>query len=299
METWADRVRVVTFGDGRQVGDDRICAVVAEAGINHDGQLDIALDLCRAAKAAGATYVKFQKKTPRLCVPKHQWDVPKEAPWGEILPYITYKERMELGQDDYHSIAFLCKELSISWTASVWDEPSLDFLLGYDPPFIKVPSACLTDLDLLRAIRRSGRPAVLSTGMSTLSQVKAAAALLGPDRLVLLHCRSTYPCQAKEMNLSAIQTLRGLFPVAPIGLSNHYPGLWLALCAVALGANMVEAHLTLDRSSIGTDHAASWEPGGLRKFVQQVRRWEEAKGDGQIGPVESERAVLHKLRRVP
>ena len=299
METGSDRMRVVTLRDGRQIGDDRICTVVAEAGINHDGEVDIALDLCRAAQAVGTDYVKFQKKTPRLCVPKSQWDVPKLAPWGETLPYIAYKERMELSGDDYGSIAFLCRELGIGWTASVWDLPSLEFLLTYEPPFIKVPSACLTDMDLLRAIRRSGRPAVLSTGMSTLSQVKAATAILGPDRLILLHCRSTYPCPAKEMNLLAIRTLMDLFPVAPVGLSNHYPGLWMALCAVAMGASMVEAHLTLDRARPGTDHAASWEPQGLGKFVQQVRRWEEARGDGQIGPVESERAVLHKLRRFP
>ena len=292
-------MRVVTLADGRQIGEDRVCAVVAEAGINHDGRLDVALDLCRAAQAAGATYVKFQKKMPRLCVPRDQWEIPKLAPWGETLPYIDYKERMELSQNDYDRIASLCRELGISWTASVWDEPSLKFLLTYEPPFIKVPSACLTDMDLLRAIRRSGRPTVLSTGMSTLSQVKAAAAILGPDRLILLHCRSTYPCTAKEMNLLAIRTLMDLFPVAPVGLSNHFPGLWMALCAVAMGASMVEVHLTLDRARQGTDHAASWEPQGLRKFVQQVRRWEEAKGDGQIGPVESERAVLHKLRRLP
>lgn len=284
---------------GRQVGGAAPCYVVAEAGINHDGSIDRALLLCRAAKAAGADCVKFQKRRPRLSVPEAEWTRPKQTPWGETMPYIEYKERIELGRDAYDAIAAECRALGLPWTASVWDLPSLAFLLAYDPPFLKIPSACLTDISLLEACRRTGRPVVASVGMSTMAQIQRAVAALGPDRLILLWCRSTYPCPPEDLNLLAIPALRERFNL-PIGYSGHEVGLWTSLCAVVLGAVMLERHLTLNRAAVGTDHAASVEPHGLGNLVKHVRRWEQARGDGTVGEIlPSERPVMARLRRVP
>lgn len=280
------------------VGDGYPCAIVAELGINHDGDLDKCLKMIRSAKLANATLVKLQKKTPRLCIPEACWQEPKETPWGEVLPYITYKERMEFGRAEFDAIDRECRQLGLPWFASAWDVPSLDFLLAYNPPAIKVPSACLTDIPLLEAICRSGVPTILSVGMSTQSQIDRAVGALRRDRLVILWCRSSYPAAPQDLNLTAIRTLRERFQRYPIGWSGHETGLWSSLCAVVLGASMIERHFTLDRATKGTDHAASVEPKGLARLVQAIRRWEEARGTGELdGPIPSELPVLAKLRK--
>ena len=291
-------MRIVPIGDA-VIGDDQPCRVVAELGQNHDGSLAKCLELIWAAKDAGAWAIKLQKRTIPDAIPLHQRAVMKETPWGETMSYADYRARLEFGSAEYDAIARECAKIGLAWSASVWDEGALDFLLAYDPPFLKIPSACVTDIALLEACRRTGRPIIASTGMSTIAEIDRAATALGPDRLVLLHCKSAYPTPADELNLSAISTLRERFHNMPIGFSNHYPGVWMALCAVVLGASMVEAHLTLDRAAAGTDHAVSWEPKGLATFIRQVGRWQEARGTGELGVAPSERAVLHKLRRLP
>lgn len=271
--------------------------LVAEIGANHNGDLGTAFGMVQSARAAGADVVKFQKRTVDLCVPESQRAAERETPWGRMT-YLDYRRRLEFGPSEYDEINRLCRQRGVDWTASVWDEPSLAFLLRYDPPWIKIPSACLTDIPLLEACRRSGKPVVASTGMSTPAQIKRAVEALGPTRLVLLHCTSTYPCPTEELNLRAITTLRERFLV-PVGYSGHHPGIWDGLCAAVVGACVVEKHVTLDRTAFGTDQAASLEPAGFARMARYIRNWEVARGDGVKTVYESELSVLAKLRRVP
>lgn len=291
---------------GREVGDGHPCWVIAEAGINHNGDLATALRLVDAAKAAGADIVKFQTRTPEVCVPRDQWDIQRETPWG-VLPYIEYKRRIELPLDAYDAIDRHCRAIGFPWFTSVWDEPALARMYPrYDLPALKIPSACVTDTDMLLAARDTGLRIVMSTGMSTLEEIDRAVAALCPQSfggveagsLLLMHCRSTYPAAYPDLNLASIGTLRERYAV-PVGFSDHCAGLWMSLCAVALGAVAIERHLTLDRSSWGADQAASVEPRGLEQLVRQIRHFEAARGDGRIGPTESEAPVRARLRRIP
>lgn len=281
----------------RRVGSSDPCLIVAELGANHNGDVSTALRMVQVAQNAGADVVKFQKRTVELCVPPEQRTQERDTPWGR-MNYLDYRRKLEFGTSEYDLIERTAKDSGIAWTASVWDEPSLEFLLRYDPPWIKIPSACLTDIALLEACRRSGKPVVASTGMSTEAQIKRAVEALGPDRLVLLHCTSTYPAPTEELNLSVIERLRERFKV-PIGYSGHHPGIWDGLCAAVLGACVVEKHFTLDRTAFGTDQAASLEPAGFARMVRYVRNWEEARGDGVKKVYVSELPILAKLRRVP
>ena len=279
----------------RQVGPGEPCLIVAELGQNHSGDLATALQMMRAAHEAGADVVKFQKRTVELCIPPAQQTQERDTPWGRMT-YLRYRERLEFGTSEYDAIAQEAQTLRIAWTASVWDEPSLDFLLRYDPPWIKIPSACLTDIALLEACRRSGVPVVASTGMSTPAQILRAVQALGPDRMVLLHCTSTYPCATEELNLRAIETLRTRYRV-PVGYSGHHPGVWDGLCAAVLGASVVEKHFCLDRSSWGSDQSSSLEPAGFSRLVRYIRNWEAAQGNGIKQVYDSELPVLKRLRR--
>ncbi len=287
--------RKVQIG-GRTVGDGHPVYVVAEIGINHNGDLGIAKRLIDAACLAGCDAVKFQKRTPELCVPPEQRDIPRETPWG-IMSYLEYRYRIEFGQPEYDEIDRYCRERGITWFASVWDEPSVDFLERYDPVCYKIPSAALTDHNLLRYLRRTNRPLILSTGMSTLEQIHEAVDILGEDNLLITHCTSTYPCPPHELNLRMIETLRREFN-CPIGYSGHEVGLQTTYAAVVLGACLVERHITLDRAMWGSDQAASVEPWGFMRLVRDIRVIEAALGDGVKRIYESEMPVMNKLRRV-
>jgi N-acetylneuraminate synthase len=278
------------------LGDGHPAYVVAEAGINHNGDLDLAKKLILAAKNAGVDAVKFQKRTPELCVPPEQRNQMRETPWGYIT-YLEYRYKTEFGEAEYKEIDRYCKEVGITWFASVWDEPSVDFLEQYNPVCYKVPSASLTDSKLLLHLRKTGRPLIVSTGMSTMDQIKKAVALIGEENLVLTHATSTYPCDPSELNLRMIQTLRETFS-CPIGYSGHEVGLVTSAVAVGLGACMVERHITLDRAMWGSDQSASVEPGGFEKLVKYVRVTEQAVGDGVKRVYDSEMSSLKKLRRV-
>lgn len=280
----------------RQIGDGHPTFIVAEVGINHNGEVELAKRLIDAAVHARVDAVKFQKRTPALCVPAEQRDVMRETPWGYIR-YMEYRERVEFGEAEYREINRYCGEVGTPWFASVWDEPSVDFLEAYDPPCYKIPSASLTDHDLLRRVRATGRPVILSTGMSTMEQIQEAVAVLGHEDLLITHSTSTYPCDPSELNLRMIQTLRQAFP-CPIGYSGHEVGLVPTVIAVALGACLVERHITLDRAMWGSDQAASVEPGGFERLVKYVRVSEQALGDGVKRIYESELDSIRRLRRV-
>ncbi len=278
------------------VGDGHPAYVIAEAGINHNGDIDLARQLIQAAKHAGVDAVKFQKRTPELCVPPEQRGQMRETPWGYIT-YLDYRYKTEFGEAEYAEINRYCKEIGITWFASVWDEPSVDFLEKFNPVCYKIPSASLTDSSLLLHLRKTGRPLILSTGMSTMEQIKAAVKLIGEENLIITHATSTYPCDPHELNLAMIPTLRSEF-ACPIGYSGHEVGLVTSAVAVGLGACMVERHITLDRSMWGSDQSASVEPGGFEKLVKYIRVTEQAVGDGVKKVYDSELSSLKKLRRV-
>ena len=287
--------REITLGD-RMVGDGHPVYVVAEIGINHNGDLEHAKRLIDAAMLAGVDAVKFQKRTPELCVPPEQRDKMRETPWGYIS-YMDYRYKVEFGEAEYEAIDQYCGERNLQWFVSVWDEPSIDFMEPYDPVCYKVPSASLTDHELLRKVKATGRPMLISTGMSTMEQIDAAVEVIGMENLLINHATSTYPCEPEELNLHAINTLRDKFPV-PIGYSGHEVGLIPSVVAVGLGACSIERHITLDRANWGSDQAASVEPGGIQRLVKYIRVTEQALGDGVKRVYESELASLEKLRRV-
>ena len=256
--------REVRIGD-RRVGDRHPTFIIAEIGINHNGSLETATRLIDAAAHAGCDAVKFQKRTPELCVPDDQRDLMRETPWGRIT-YLEYRHRVEFGAAEYEAIDRYCRNKKIQWFASCWDIPSVDFIQQFDPPCFKIASATLTDHELLRRVRTT-KASILSTGMSTTEQIDEAVSLLGTHNLIITHCTSTYPCQPSELNLRAIETLRRRYH-CPIGYSGHEVGLPTTVAAVALGACVVERHITLDRAMWGSDHAASIEPKGFERLVQ-------------------------------
>lgn len=283
----------VDIGD-RPVGSGEPCFVVGEIGINHNGDLSIAKQLIDVAVAAGCDAVKFQKRTPELCVPDEQKQLSRETPWG-VMTYLEYRHRVEFGPAEYDEIDRYVRERGIRWTASPWDLRSVDFLAEYELPFVKVSSAHLTNDTLLHAVRKLGVPVVLSTGMSTMDEIRHAVSVLGQEDLVVLHCTSTYPAAPEEINLRAMDALREEFS-CPVGYSGHEVGLQVTLAAVALGAVMVERHITLDRAMWGSDHAASVEPWGLMRLVRDIRVIEAAMGDGEKRVYESELPLREKLR---
>ena len=287
--------REVRIGN-RWVGDGHPTYIVAEIGINHSGDLETARRLIDAAVHAGVDAVKLQKRTPELCVPPDQQTQMRDTPWGYIT-YLEYRHHVEFGREAYAAIDVHCREKEVDWFVSVWDEPSVDFMETFDPPCYKIPSAALTDESLLRRLRQTGRPLILSTGMSTMEQIERAVAMLDRSRLLLTHATSSYPCEPDELNLRAIETLRRKFEV-PVGYSGHEVGLIPSAVAVALGACLVERHITLDRALWGSDQAASVEPGGFERLVKYIRVTELALGDGVKRVYDSEVASLRKLRRV-
>ncbi len=279
----------------RLLGDGHPTYIVAEIGVNHNGDLDLAKKLIQSAAHAGVDAVKFQKRTPELCVPPDQRSVMRETPWGYIT-YLEYRHKVEFSLEQYQEIDRYCHKLGITWFSSVWDEPSVDFLEHFNLVAYKIPSASLTDHNLLRHLKKTGRPLILSTGMSTMDQIQAAVDVIGTDNMMITHATSTYPCDPEELNLKVIPVLRQRFPF-PIGYSGHEVGLIPSVVAVALGACLVERHITLDRAMWGSDQAASVEPGGFERLVKYIRVSEDSLGDGMKRVYDSELPSLKKLRR--
>jgi N-acetylneuraminate synthase len=287
----------VTIGS-RVIGGGRPAYVIAEIGLNHNGDVELAKRLIDVAADAGADAVKFQKRTPEIATPEHMRDIPRETPWG-TMTYLEYRYRVEFDRDQYIEISDHAMLRGLEWFASPWDEPSVAFLEDLGVHAHKVASASLTDHDLLRALRDTGKTVILSTGMSTMDEIDAAIEVLGTERLLLMHATSTYPMEPGEANLRMIPALRERFPGVPVGYSGHERGLQISLAAIALGAVAVERHITLDRTMWGSDHAASLEPTGLQHLVRDIRVIESALGDGVKRVYQSELAPMAKLRRVP
>lgn len=284
----------VQIGD-RWVGQGYPTYIIAEIGINHNGDINIARRLIDVAVMAGCDAVKFQKRNPEKAVPPEYRNVTRETPWG-LMSYLEYRHRIEFDQPAYQEIDRYAREKGIHWFASCWDEDSVDFIEQFNPPCYKVASASLTDFALLERIRSAGRPVILSTGMSTMEEIEAAATIMDQEKLLIAHSTSTYPCPPEELNLRMLQTLAGKYN-CPIGYSGHEVGLQTTFAAITLGAAFVERHITLDRAMWGSDQAASIEPWGLMRLVRDIRVIEKALGDGQKRVYESEMKARQRLRR--
>ena len=282
--------------NGKSIGSTSPVYVIAEIGINHNGDIEIAKKLMDVAAQSGCDAVKFQKRTPEICVPEDQKSVLRETPWG-TMTYFDYKKRIEFEDAEFKIIDTHAKKLNIDWFASPWDVPSVDFLEIFDVPCHKIASACVTDTELLLAINRTKKTTILSTGMSSIDEIDKAVATLVDVPLAIAQSTSTYPCVASELNLRALISLGERYNV-PTGYSGHEHGLQATIAAVALGATFIERHITLDRSMWGTDHSASLEPAGLQRLVRDIRIVEEALGDGVKQVYPSEIPVRAKLRRV-
>jgi len=276
------------------VGDGQPCFFVAEIGINHNGNPRITEFLIDAAAQARCNAVKFQKRTPDLCVPESQKSKLKETEWGEMT-YIEYRRKIELTKLDYQRIDAQCAARGIMWFASCWDIPSVEFISQFDVPCFKVASATLTDDDSLRAVRGAGKPILLSTGMSTLEQIDHAIEVLGDHDLILLHSVSSYPAYYNELNLRVMQTLRDRYSL-PVGYSGHETGIASSTAAAALGAAVIERHITKDRSLWGSDQAASLEPSGLRLLMRDIRLVEQSMGTAEKRVLARELPMIEKLR---
>jgi N-acetylneuraminate synthase len=287
-------MKSVKFGH-REIGDGCPVFVIAEIGINHNGDLNIVKKLIDIAVDSGCDAVKFQKRTPDLCVPPNQQKIIRKTPWG-TMTYLQYRKRVEFGHEEYAVIDRYCRDKGIIWFASCWDEPSVDFMEQFNPSFYKIASACLTDDDLLRYINEKDRLMILSTGMSTMEEICHAVSILDKDRLLIAHTTSSYIFRPEELNLRTIQTLCKMFD-CPIGYSGHEEGIATTLAAVTLGASFVERHITLDRSMWGSDQRISLEPPHLERLVKEARIIERALGDGVKRLYDSEKLAMVKLRK--
>lgn len=289
----------VILNNGRIIDRSQPCYIIAEIGINHNGSVETAKQLIDEAVAAKACAVKFQKRTPEICVPKDQWEIMRDTPWGRMT-YIDYKRKTEFGLEEYTEIDAYCKEKGIDWFVSPWDVDSVDFMEQFDTVLYKLASASLTDFELIKRILFTGKPIMLSSGMSTMQEIEDAIALIKSYNehypICLAHSTSAYPCKLEELNLNMIKTLTRKYPNIPIGYSGHETGLSTTVSAVALGATFVERHFTLDRAMWGSDHAASVEPQGFQRLVRDIRDVEIAMGDGIKKVYESELGPMKRLR---
>lgn len=291
-----NHMETIRVSNRKSIGEGQPVYIIAEIGINHNGSLEIAKKLIDEAVAAGCDAVKFQKRSPELCTPKDQWHLERDTPWGRMT-YINYRRMVELGFEEYDAINAYCAKKRVDWFASCWDEESVDFMEQFDPGVYKFASASLTDHALIRKVKETGKPYILSTGMSTMDEIREAIGNFGTDNLLIAHSTSAYPCAPQELNLKMVDTLMQLYPETPIGYSGHETGLATTVAAVAMGAAFVERHFTLDRAMWGSDHAASVEPQGMHKLIRDIRDVELALGDGIKRVYESEMGAMKRLRR--
>jgi len=287
-------VSEIQIGD-KVVGDGHPCYLIGEIGINHNGNLDLAKNLIATAKNAGWDAVKFQKRTLEIVYTAEELAKPRENPFGETNGHL--KRGLEFGLEQYKKINEFCEETEIPWFASCWDEPSVDFIEQFPVPAYKIASASLTDDALLQRTRKTGKPILLSTGMSTYEEIDHAVDVLGKEDLILIHTCSCYPSYYPELNLRMIPELRKRYGVL-VGYAGHETGIPSSVAAAAIGACIVERHITLDRSMWGSDQAASLEPSGITRLSRDIRLVEQSMGDGVKKLEEREIAVMKKLRRV-
>jgi N-acetylneuraminate synthase len=287
--------RTIEVG-GTLTGEGCPVFIIAEVGINHNGDIDLAKKLIDVAAVAGCNAVKFQKRNPDEAVPEEYKNVKRETPWG-TMTYLEYRKKIEFWEEQYDEIDAYCKEKNIMWIASAWDISSVNFLKKYDLPAFKIPSALITDKHYLALLKRLHKPLIVSTGMAEIELVKKVVGFLGEDRIILLHTVSSYPARSESINLKVIKTYQDLFNCT-VGYSGHEVGLQVTLAAVSLGAKVIERHITLDRSMWGTDQAASVEPVGLIRLTRDIRIIESAMGDGEKRMLPEELEVEKKLRKV-
>jgi len=275
--------------------------LIAEIGINHNGDMQIVKKLIDATFACNWDCVKFQKRTPELCVPEHQKNIMKDTPWG-TMTYLEYKKRMELSGRDYAKIDYYCRQKPVDWSASVWDIPSLKFLMNYDVPFIKIPSAMITNIKLLEAVAETGKKIILSTGMSTLEEIDRAVSILYEkitivgERITLMHTNSSYPSPYDELNLKVIDTLKERYPYCDIGYSGHEYGLEPTVIAASMGVSVIERHITLDHNMWGTDQKSSLEIEAMWLLKSRIEVAIQCVGTNQKVVTDSEKAIKNKLR---
>jgi N-acetylneuraminate synthase len=287
-------IKPVKIGN-KLVGPGNPCYVIAEIGINHNGDLGVAKQLIQMSAEAGCDAVKFQKRTPELCVPLDQRNVMRETPWGQMT-YMDYRYKVEFDEKQYQELADFAAKFDVHLFASPWDVESVDFLVKMKHPVIKIPSASITDIELLEKIASTGLPVIMSTGMSTMDQIDKAVSVLNKENLLIAHSTSAYPCDPAELNLKMIPVLQDRYQV-PIGYSGHETGLQTTVAAVTLGACFVERHVTLDRAMWGSDQSASVEPPGVQRLVRDIRTVEIALGDGIKKVYESELKPMSRLRK--
>ena len=285
---------VVKIGN-RLVGDGQPCFIIAEIGINHNGSLKMAKSLISMAVECGCDAVKFQKRTVDVVYTKEELAKERKSVFGNTNGDL--KRGLEFGEEEYTQIDSYCKEKGIMWFASCWDEGAVDFIDKFNPPCYKIASASLTDDNLLIHTKSKGKPILLSTGMSTMDEIRHAVNILGEDNLIIYHCTSTYPSNSDEQNLKVITALKETFS-CPVGFSGHERGLAPSLIAVVLGACSVERHITLDRTNWGSDQAASLEKNGLQHLVRDIRNVPLFLGDGVKRVYDREKPIIEKLRRV-
>jgi N-acetylneuraminate synthase len=268
--------------------------IIAEIGINHNGDVELAKSMIKLAKESGADVVKFQKRNPDVCVPEHQKQTIKETPWGK-MPYLSYKKRIEFGKKEFDDIDKFCKSIDIAWTASVWDLDSLEFMKQYDVPFIKIPSALMTDSILVEAAFRNFKKVVISTGMSTEDEIHQCVE--NRNNFVLLHCTSTYPTNPADENLSYIKSLQKNFiHRAEIGYSGHEQGIDATIVAYILGCRWIERHFTLSNDLWGTDQKASLEPKDFKRMTELFKKIDILLGKSEKIISPEEVSIREKLR---
>lgn len=277
------------------IGDGYPCFIIAEIGINHNGSVSLAKKMIDIAVTTGCDAVKFQKRTIDVVYTKEELAKERKSVFGNTNGDL--KRGLEFDEAEYKEIDEYCKKKGIIWFASCWDEASVDFMEKFDVPCYKIASASLTDDNLLKYTKSKGKPILLSTGMSTMEEIRHAVSILGEDNLVIYHCTSTYPSDTGEMNLRVIPEFKKEFS-CPIGYSGHERGITPSVIAVVMGANSVERHITNDRTNWGSDQAASLETAGLYHMVRDIRQVPILLGDGVKVVYDRELPIIEKLRRV-
>lgn len=270
---------------------------ICEIGINHNGSLDIAKEMIVKAKECGFDVVKFQKRNPDVCVPEKQKYIKRDTPWG-LIDYIDYKHKIEFGKNEYDEIDKLCREIGISWTVSVWDIDSLNFIVNnYDVPFIKIPSPKITDLGLIREINNKNIKVIFSTGMSTEEEIDECYNLLDKNNIIsILHCNSSYPADYNDINLNNIYTLKYKYRGVDIGYSGHEVGYLPTMIACGMGVSVIERHFTLDKEMWGTDHKCSLDVQEAKSMIESLNTIRSITGGYVIKPTEKEVGYRKKLR---
>jgi N-acetylneuraminate synthase len=281
-----------------RVGEEQVSEifVIAEAGINHNGELDLAMKLIDTAHRAGCNAVKFQKRNPDICVPEAMKGKMRETPWG-VMTYLDYKKKIEFGEREYDQIDIYCKELGILWSASAWDIDSLNFLNKYNLPFNKIASAMSTNLEFVSAVASQGKLAYASVGMCSWEDIDQLVKIFkdSNSELILMHTVSNYPAKNQDLNLKMIETLSKRYGV-PVGYSGHEASISPSIVAAALGAVAIERHITINRSMWGTDHSASLEYAGINQLVGAIRKVPVVLGDGVKAVIPGEAEIAEKMR---